>query len=119
MDRDHQKPVVCVVGPTASGKSALAQLIALELDGEIVSADSMQIYRGMDIGTGKVPDTLLEQAVCDVFDLRPAAIIETLDLRRPIYRKTAENGHFGNPAFPWERVDRVDALNETIAKLTK
>ena len=70
-------------------------------------------------GTGKVPDTLIEQAVCDVFDLRPAAIIETLDLRRPIYRKTAENGHFGNPAFPWERVDRVDALNETIAKLTK
>ena len=57
MDRDHQKPVVCVVGPTASGKSALAQLIALELDGEIVSADSMQIYRGMDIGTGKVPES--------------------------------------------------------------
>jgi len=57
MDRSHQKPVVCVVGPTASGKSALAQLIALELDGEIVSADSMQIYRGMDIGTGKVPES--------------------------------------------------------------
>lgn len=57
MDRDHQKPVVCVVGPTAAGKSALAQLIALELDGEIVSADSMQIYRGMDIGTGKVPES--------------------------------------------------------------
>ncbi len=47
-------PVVCVVGPTASGKSDLAQLIALKLDGEVVSADSMQIYRGMDIGTGKV-----------------------------------------------------------------
>lgn len=47
-------PVVCVVGPTASGKSALAQALALELDGEVVSADSMQIYRGMDIGTGKM-----------------------------------------------------------------
>ena len=57
MDRSHQKPVVCIVGPTASGKSALAQLIALEIDGEIVSADSMQIYRGMDIGTGKVPES--------------------------------------------------------------
>jgi len=56
MDRSHQKPVICIVGPTASGKSALAQLIALEIDGEIVSADSMQIYRGMDIGTGKVPE---------------------------------------------------------------
>lgn len=48
-------PVVCVVGPTASGKTDLAQLLALELGGEVVSADSMQIYRGMDIGTGKLP----------------------------------------------------------------
>lgn len=48
-------PVVCVVGPTASGKSELAQEIAMRLSGEVVSADSMQIYRGMDIGTGKVP----------------------------------------------------------------
>ena len=46
--------IICLVGPTASGKSDLAQKIALELDAEIVSADSMQIYRGMDIGTGKV-----------------------------------------------------------------
>lgn len=49
-------PVVCVVGPTASGKTALAQALALELGREVVSADSMQIYRGMDIGTGKLPD---------------------------------------------------------------
>ena len=50
-------PVICVVGPTASGKSELAQQIAEHVDGEVVSADSMQIYRGMDIGTGKVlPD---------------------------------------------------------------
>ncbi len=47
-------PVVCVVGPTASGKTALAQRVAEILDGEVVSADSMQIYRGMDIGTGKI-----------------------------------------------------------------
>ncbi len=51
----HQ-PVICVVGPTASGKTDLAQSIALEFDGEVVSADSMQIYRGMDIGTGKIPE---------------------------------------------------------------
>lgn len=48
-------PVICVVGPTASGKTDLAQALALELDGEVLSADSMQIYRGMDIGTGKLP----------------------------------------------------------------
>lgn len=47
-------PVVCVVGPTASGKTALAQRVAELLDGEVVSADSMQIYCGMDIGTGKI-----------------------------------------------------------------
>ena len=50
-----RQPVICIVGPTASGKSALAQQIAVRLGGEIVSADSMQVYRGMDIGTGKVP----------------------------------------------------------------
>lgn len=48
-------PVVCVVGPTASGKTDLAQALAVSLGGEVVSADSMQIYRGMDIGTGKLP----------------------------------------------------------------
>ncbi|WP_290994899.1 tRNA (adenosine(37)-N6)-dimethylallyltransferase MiaA [Gordonibacter sp.] len=48
-------PVVCVVGPTASGKTDLAQKLAGVLNGEVVSADSMQIYRGMDIGTGKLP----------------------------------------------------------------
>lgn len=47
-------PVICVVGPTATGKSALAQALAERLGGEVVSADSMQVYRGMDIGTGKV-----------------------------------------------------------------
>ncbi|MBQ9041945.1 MAG: tRNA (adenosine(37)-N6)-dimethylallyltransferase MiaA [Eggerthellaceae bacterium] len=56
MEGNSHKDVVCVVGPTASGKSSLAIRLAQTLDGEIVSADSMQVYRGMDIGTGKVPD---------------------------------------------------------------
>ena len=47
--------LVCIQGPTASGKSALAERVAVLLDGEIISADSMQIYRGMDVGTAKVP----------------------------------------------------------------
>lgn len=50
------RPVICVVGPTASGKTDVAQLLAQNLSGEVVSADSMQIYRGMDIGTGKLPE---------------------------------------------------------------
>ena len=49
------QPIIIVAGPTASGKSDLAQQLALEIDAEVISADSMQVYRGMDIGTGKVP----------------------------------------------------------------
>ncbi|WP_302962774.1 tRNA (adenosine(37)-N6)-dimethylallyltransferase MiaA [uncultured Adlercreutzia sp.] len=49
------RPVIAIVGPTASGKTDAAQIVAAALDGEVVSADSMQIYRGMDIGTGKLP----------------------------------------------------------------
>lgn len=61
-------------------------------------------------GTGIVSDEKLREAVQTVFDLRPEAIIRRFDLRRPIYRKTAENGHFGNPAFPWEKTDSVEKL---------
>jgi S-adenosylmethionine synthetase len=52
--------------------------------------------------------------VLDVFDLRPAAIIEDLDLLRPIYAKTAAYGHFGRelPEFTWERTDRVEELRK-------
>lgn len=63
-------------------------------------------------GTGVVPDEKIQEAVLAVFDLRPAAIIEDLDLLRPIYAKTAAYGHFGRelPEFTWERTDRADAL---------
>ncbi len=63
-------------------------------------------------GTGAVPDSRIQDAVNEVFDLRPAAIIADLDLRRPIYSKTAAYGHFGrdDADFTWERTDRVDAL---------
>jgi len=63
-------------------------------------------------GTGVVPDERIQEAVLEVFDLRPAAIIRDLDLLRPIYAKTAAYGHFGRelPEFTWERTDRVDAL---------
>ena len=63
-------------------------------------------------GTAKIAEELIAKAVLDVFDLRPAAIIHYLDLRRPIYRQTASYGHFGRPDLdlPWERLDKVDAL---------
>ena len=61
-------------------------------------------------GTGKVGEDKLTDAVSKVFDLRPAAIIKDLDLKRPIYEKTAYHGHFGRPDFPWEQTSRKDAL---------
>jgi S-adenosylmethionine synthetase len=67
-------------------------------------------------GTGKVADAALEDAVNKVFDLRPTAIINRLDLRRPIYRQTAAYGHFGRPELdlPWERTDMVDAIKAAL-----
>ena len=61
-------------------------------------------------GTGQLDDRRLDGIVRKVFDLRPAGIIEALDLRRPIYRRTAAYGHFGRPDFSWERIDRVEDL---------
>jgi S-adenosylmethionine synthetase len=63
-------------------------------------------------GTGKIPERKLEEIVQRHFDFRPRAIIEYLDLRRPIYRKTAAYGHFGRsePEFTWERTDRAKDL---------
>ncbi len=65
-------------------------------------------------GTEMVDTQSIERAVHEVFDLRPAAIIRELDLKRPIYAKTAAYGHFGReiPDFTWERTDRADALRE-------
>ncbi|MER6099757.1 methionine adenosyltransferase [Streptomyces sp. NPDC001728] len=65
-------------------------------------------------GTNTVENEKIENAIAEVFDLRPAAIIRDLDLLRPIYSQTAAYGHFGRelPDFTWERTDRVDALRQ-------
>ena len=65
-------------------------------------------------GTGVIPDEKIQEAVLAVFDLRPAAIIEDLDLKRPIYAKTSAYGHFGRelPEFSWEKTDRAEALKK-------
>ncbi len=65
-------------------------------------------------GTNHVPEADIVRAVDEVFDLRPGAIIDELDLRRPIYRKTAAYGHFGRelPEFTWESTGKVDALRQ-------
>ena len=67
-------------------------------------------------GTGRLPDEKLSELVEKHFDLRPAAIIRDLDLRRPIYRQVAAYGHFGRTDIevPWEQLDKVDALRKEI-----
>jgi len=65
-------------------------------------------------GTETVDPARISEAITELFDLRPRAIIDALDLKRPIYAKTAAHGHFGrdDPDFTWERLDRVDDLKE-------
>lgn len=67
-------------------------------------------------GTEKVDTDLIERAIRDIFDLRPKAIVEQLNLLRPIYAKTAAYGHFGRelPEFSWEKLDRVEALRAAL-----
>ena len=67
-------------------------------------------------GTGTVAESKLEKAAREIFDLRPAGIIQMLDLKRPIYRQTAAYGHMGRTDIdlPWERLDKVEALKEAV-----
>jgi S-adenosylmethionine synthetase len=65
-------------------------------------------------GTGKLGDAELTAAVERVFDLRPSAIIQQFQLRRPIYEQTAHHGHFGRDGFPWEETNKVAALQDAV-----
>ena len=65
-------------------------------------------------GTAKVPEQRIEEGIKKVFDLSPSSIIKTLNLKRPIYQKTATYGHFGREEFPWEKIDKVRELQSII-----
>lgn len=66
-------------------------------------------------GTGAVTDETIEKAIRDTFDMSPSGIIDTLNLRRPIYRATAAYGHFGRPEFPWEQTDKAKLLKKYLS----
>ncbi len=66
-------------------------------------------------GTGKAPDELIRKAVLQVFDLKPGAIIDYLDLKRPIYQRTTNYGHFGRPEFSWEKTNRIKDLQKAVS----
>lgn len=72
-------------------------------------------------GTGKIGDDHIEKAIRSTFDMTPAGIIKTLDLKRPIYRQTACYGHFGrnDPDFTWEKTDKIKELQKLAKKYAK
>ena len=98
--------------------AGLAERCQLQLAYAIGVAQPVSV-RVDTFGTGVMSDDQLEEKVNRVFDLRPTAIINKLDLRRPIYRQTAAYGHFGRTDcnFPWEQTDFVDILREKVAKM--
>jgi S-adenosylmethionine synthetase len=91
--------------------AGLADQCSVQLAYAIGVAEPVSIFIRTN-GTGKVSEAELEKKVRKVFDLTPVGMIEGLNLRRPIYRKTASYGHFGRtePEFTWEKTDRVDEL---------
>ena len=91
--------------------AGLAKKCEIELAYAIGVARPLSIYVDT-FGTSTVPEADIERAVGEVFDLRPAAIIDVLKLRRPIYRLTSNYGHFGRelPEFTWEQCNKVDEL---------
>ncbi|HSW60388.1 MAG TPA: methionine adenosyltransferase [bacterium] len=93
--------------------SGLAKKCEIQLAYAIGVAQPVSIYVNT-FETSEIPEFEIEQAVKKCFDMRPAAIIEQLDLLRPIYKKTAAYGHFGRDGFSWEKIDRTKDLKNLI-----
>jgi S-adenosylmethionine synthetase len=98
--------------------AGLAERCEIELSYAIGVAEPMSVLVD-SYGTGVVSDEKLSVLLRDCFDLRPAAIIAMLNLRRPIYRQVAAYGHFGRPELdlPWERTDKANILKEAAEKI--
>jgi S-adenosylmethionine synthetase len=98
-------------------KNIVASGLARRVEVQVAYAIGVAKPVGVHIntfGTGKVPDTKLSKYVIENFDMRPRAIVEQLDLLRPIYRPTAAYGHFGRPEFTWEKTDRAEELAQAL-----
>jgi S-adenosylmethionine synthetase len=93
--------------------SGLAERCEIQLAYAIGVSEPVSVHVDT-FGTGQVPDSQVAKLVRKLFPLTPSGIIRHLDLRRPIYRKTASGGHFGRsePEFTWERTDKADALRQ-------
>ena len=100
-------------------KNIVASKVASRCEVQVAYAIGVAKPMGVYVttfGTGLVPDEKISKVVSKLFDFRPAAIVDTLDLLRPIYAPTAAYGHFGRTekTFTWERTDRADELRKTL-----
>lgn len=93
--------------------SGICDKIEIEVAYAIGVARPVSIYVNT-YGTSKLSDEKIVEIINENFDLRPTRIIEHLDLRRPIYRKTAAYGHFGRNEFPWEKLDKAEVLKKYL-----
>ena len=95
--------------------SGICEKLEIGISYAIGVAKPLSIYVDT-FGTGKISDDRIIEIINKVFDLRPAAIIDTLDLRRPIYRQIAAYGHFGRNDLdlPWEKLDKVEDIKKLI-----
>lgn len=95
--------------------AGIAERVQLEISYAIGVAEPISLTVDT-FGTSDYSDAQIINIINSVFDLRPHAIIRALDLRHPVYFETARNGHFGNPAFRWEQLDKVDAISAAAGK---
>ncbi len=107
-----------------AAKNMVAAGLATRLEVQIAYAIGVArpvSIRVESFGTSALSNATLEELVANHFDLRPAAIIDSFDLRHPLYRQTASYGHFGRPDLdlPWERLDKVEALRQAAANLAQ
>ena len=93
--------------------AGLADKCEIQLAYAIGIAEPVSVYVDT-FGTGKVDDEKIAGFVSAEFDMRPKAIIDRFGLRRPIFKQTASYGHFGNPDFPWEKLDSVEMLKKLL-----
>ena len=93
--------------------AGLADRVEIQLSYAIGVANPISINIDT-FGTGKISDEKISKIAENVLDFTPDGMIAAMDLRRPIYKETAKNGHFGNEKFPWEKVDLVDKIKSLI-----
>jgi S-adenosylmethionine synthetase len=102
-------------------KNVVASRLAARCEVQIAYAIGVAQPVGVHVntfGTGRVSDEVLERYIMQNFDMRPKALIETLDLLRPIYLKTAAYGHFGRDEFSWEQTDRAAKMADDLLRPT-